>query len=106
MVKVLDKASPKLALACCKGEHIQEIKLELCRATGDKQVYMVYKLTDSIVSSVQSHGSAGGSEPLPLEDVTFNFGKIEWTYTATDQKTGKAKGDVKANWDTVANKGG
>jgi type VI secretion system secreted protein Hcp len=105
IVHTLDKASPKLSLACCKGEHINEIKVELCRATGDKQKYMEYKMTDVIVSSVRPAGNAQGSENLPLEEVSFNYGKIEWTYTATDHKTGKPAGDVKANWDLVANKG-
>ena len=57
IVKSLDKASPKLALACCKGEHINEVIIELCRSGGDKQKYMEYKLTDVIVSSVRPGGS-------------------------------------------------
>jgi type VI secretion system secreted protein Hcp len=105
VVKSLDKASPKLFIACCKGEHISEVKLELCRATGDKSKYMEYKMTDVLVSSVRKGGSAQGGEGLPLEEVAFNFGKIDWTYTATDHKTGKPSGDVKAHWDLVSNKG-
>lgn len=105
--KTIDKASPKLFLSCCKGEHIPEIKLELCRATGDKQKYMEYKLTDVIVSSVRPSGEgATDAKPLPLESVSFNYSKIELVYTETDHKTGKPKGDVKANWDLSVNKGG
>ena len=106
VVKTLDKASPKLFFACCKGEHIKDVKLELCRATGDKQKYMEYNMLDVLVSSVRPGGSAQGGEPLPLEEVSFNYGKIEWVYTETDHKTGKPKGDVKTNWDLTANKGG
>jgi type VI secretion system secreted protein Hcp len=106
IVKTLDKASPKLALACCKGDHIKTINIELCRATGDKQKYMEYVLSDAIVSSVRPGGSAQGGETLPLEEVSFNFGKIEWIYTVTDHKTGKASGDVKTHWDLTTNKGG
>ena len=105
IVKQLDKASPKLFLACCKGEHIPEVKLELCRATGDKSKYMEYKMTDVLISSFRKGAASQGGEGLPMEEVAFNFGKIEWTYTATDHKTGKPSGDVKANWDLVANKG-
>jgi type VI secretion system secreted protein Hcp len=104
--KTLDKASPKLMLACCNGEHISEVVLELCRATGDKQKYMEFKLSDVIVSSVTPSGESKAPENLPLEEVAFNYGKIEWTYTATDHKTGKGAGDVKAHWDATANKGG
>jgi type VI secretion system secreted protein Hcp len=106
IVKTLDKASPKLALACCNGGHIKEITMELCRATGNKQKYMEYKLSDAIVSSVRPGGSAQGGEELPLEEVSFNYGKIEWIYTATDHKTGKPAGDVKAHWSLTENKGG
>jgi len=106
VVKTLDKGSPKLFFACCKGEHIKSVKIELCRATGDKQRYMLYDMADVIISSVRPGGSAQGGESLPLEEVSFNYGKIELTYTETDHQTGKAKGDVKNFWDLVANKGG
>jgi type VI secretion system secreted protein Hcp len=106
IVKTLDKASPKLGLACSNGEHITEVKLELCRATGDKTKYMEYKMSDVMVSGVSPGGNAKGGEVLPLEEVTFSYGKIEWVYTDTDHKTGKPKGDIKAHWDLVTNKGG
>lgn len=105
VVKVLDKASPKLNLYCCTGKHIGTVKMELCRATGDKQKYMEYTMNDVIVSSVRPGGSAQGGEALPLEEVAFNYGKIEWVYTETDHKTGASKGDVKSNWSVVENKG-
>jgi len=106
VVKALDKASPKLALSCCNGTHIKEVKVELCRATGDKQKYMEYKMSDVIVSGVRPSGSAKGGEALPLEEASFGYGKIEWVYTETDHQTGKPKGDVKANWSVATNKGG
>jgi type VI secretion system secreted protein Hcp len=107
VVKTLDKASPKLALFCCNGKHIPKITMHLCRAAEDKQKYMEYVLTDVIVSSVRPGGSAQNAETtLPLEQVSFNYGKIEWVYTETDHKTGKPKGDVKTHWDLTANKGG
>jgi type VI secretion system secreted protein Hcp len=106
VVKTLDKASPKLALYCCNGTHIKEVTVELCRAGGDKQKYMEYKMSDVIVTSARPGGSAGSGEALPLEEVTFNYGKIDWTYTETDHKTGQPKGDVATNWDLTVNKGG
>jgi type VI secretion system secreted protein Hcp len=103
IVKALDKASPKLALACADGTHIKEITLELCRAGGDKLKYMEYKLGDAIVSSVRPGGSAGGSETLPLEEVSFNYGKIEWTYTQQKRADGSGGGNVAAGWDLEKN---
>ena len=105
VVKALDKASPKLALFCCSGKHIDKVTIELCRATGDKQKYMEYAMENVVISSVRPGGSAQGGDSLPLEEVTFNYGKIEWVYTETDHATGKKKGDVKASWDLTTNKG-
>jgi len=105
IVKTLDKASPLLALHCCNGKHIPKITLELCRATGDKQLYMKYEFTDTIISSVRPGGSSKGGEVLPLEEVAFCYSKIEWTYTETG-KGGGAKGNVKTHWDLTTNKGG
>ena len=105
IVKSVDKASPKLFLHCCNGKHIPDVTLELCRATGDKQPYLEYKMTDVMISSYRPGGASHGGESLPMEEVSFNYAKIEFKYTATDQKTGKSAGDVKANWDQVANKG-
>ena len=105
IVKTVDKATPKLALACCDGTHIESIKVELCRAGGDKQKYMEYVMNDVIVASARPGGSSEG-EALPTEEVCFNYGKIEWVYTETDHKTGRPKGDVKAHWDLTENRGG
>ena len=106
VVHMLDKASPKLALFCCQGKHMPTVTVELCRATGDKTKYMEYKMTDVIVSSVRPSGSAKSDEVIPIEEVGFNYGKIEWTYTETDHKTGKPGGAVPTFWSTIENQGG
>jgi type VI secretion system secreted protein Hcp len=103
IVKALDKASPKLAVACADGTHISEVVLELCRAGGDKLKYMEYKLSDCIVSSVRPGGSAQGGETLPLEEVSFNYGKIEWIYTQQKRADGTGGGNVAAGWDLEKN---
>ncbi len=98
----VSKASPKLFLACATGEHLKTVTL-LCRRAGKEQVeYMNVKLSDAIVSSFQSGASAGSNE-LPIEQVAFNFAKIEIEYK--EQKAdGTAGGAVKAGWDLKANK--
>jgi type VI secretion system secreted protein Hcp len=101
VVKSIDKASPLLALACCKGDHVDDVTVELCRAGGDKQKYMEYKLVDVLVASVRPGGSSKG-EGLPLEEVAFRFGKINWTYIPLDDK-GQPQGQVPAGWDLEGN---
>jgi type VI secretion system secreted protein Hcp len=102
----LDAASPKLFLACANGEHIADATLELCRATGDKQVYMQYKMTDVVITSIKPGGDSKGDDMLPIEEVSMNYSKLECVYTKTDTKTGKPAGDIKTFWDRAINKGG
>ncbi len=99
ITKELDKASPKLALACADGTHIDNIVLEVCRAGGDKVKFMEYKLTNCIICEVSHHGANG----IPLEIVSINFGKIEWSYTQQKRTGGGAAGQVSAGWDLEKN---
>ena len=105
MVKTIDKATPKLYLYCSNGQHIPSVKFELCRAGGDKETYMEYEMTDVIVSSVSTETTVQGGEALPIEEVSFRYGKIVWTYTEFDD-TGKAKGQVESFFDVFTNTGG
>ena len=101
VVKSLDKSSPKLALYCCQGQHIPSVRVELCRASGDRQKFMEYLMEDVIVTSVQTSGDALSGEAVPVEEVSFRYGKITWTYTEFDPVTGKAKGDVSSEWNCI-----
>ena len=103
-VKALDKSSPKLGLACADGTHIKEIKLELCRAGGDKVKYYEVKLSECIISSYRPGGSAQGGETLPLEEIGVDYGKVEWTYTQQKRGDGSGGGQVAGGWDLTKNK--
>ncbi len=96
ITKALDKASPKLNLHCANGEHFPSVTLELCRAGGDKQPYMQYKFTNVSVSSVHVGGSGKG-EQLPVEEISLNYGQIEWSYTKLGMD-GKPSGNVATKW--------
>ena len=104
IVKALDKASPKLAEACCGGDHIKNVTLSLNRAGGDKLQYMEYKLSDAMITSVSPGGAAQGSETLPLEEVSFVYAKIEWKYTQQKRSDGAGGGQVATGWDVEANR--
>jgi type VI secretion system secreted protein Hcp len=98
----VSKASPKLFLACATGEHLKSVTL-ICRRAGKEQVeYMNVKLSDVLVSAYTAGASAHSNE-LPVDQVAFNFSKIEVEYK--EQKAdGTAGGAVKAGWDVKANK--
>ena len=99
ITKQIDKASPKLAVACADGTHISSIVVELCRSGTDKVKFMEYKMTNCIISGTSI---TGGGE-FPTENVTIDFGKIEWSYTQQKRKGGGAAGNVASGWDLEKN---
>jgi type VI secretion system secreted protein Hcp len=96
------KASPKLMLACATGEHIKDGTL-VCRKAGtDQQEFMTIKMSDLLVSSYQTGGSANGGV-VPMDQVSLNYSKIEFEYK--EQKPdGSLGGAIKAGYDLKANK--
>lgn len=104
VVKLTDKASAKLFLACCAGEHLADVTLEFCKAGGDKEKYLEIKLTDVVVANYRPGGNSQSAELVPLEEVGFRFGTFKLNYTQMDNKTGKSKGNVNAGWDLTKNK--
>lgn len=97
--KLLDKASPKLALACAAGSHIDTVTVDLCRAGGDKVRFMQYTFSNCIISSFTTSSDGG----FPEDDVAFNFGKIQWCYTLQNRAGGWAAGNVATAWSLEKN---
>lgn len=98
----VNKASPKLLQACASGQHIKSATLTCRKAGKDQQEYLVIKFTDLLVSSYQT-GASSGSEELPMDQISINFGKIEYEYK--EQKAdGTLAGAIKAGWDLKQNK--
>ena len=113
VTKHIDKASAKLHELCATGKHIATVTLQLNRAGGDKLQYMEVKMEQVIISAVQATGMAangtgttGTNAPdnLPVETVSFNFGKVKWTYTQQKRADGSGGGNVTGGWDLTANK--
>ena len=99
IVKALDKASTKIYEACCKGQHIATVAIELCHTGGAK--YLEIKLNEVIISGVDSSGNATGADSFPCETVSFNFAKITWSYTQQARADGSAGGNVTGSWDLL-----
>ncbi len=104
ITKLLDKASPTLALLCCQGKHIPTIKVQLCRAMGEKTPFMLYTLSDCVLATVAVNGS-GGTDQIPAESISVRYGSIKWEYTPTDPTGGgKTGASVQAGWSVLENK--
>src|SRR5215204_4225548 len=101
-VMLMNNASATLAQCCANGRHIASAELN-CRKAGDSpQVFLKIKLTDVLVSSYQTGGSAHG-EVVPTDQISLNFAKIEFDYKM-QTKTGALGPGAKAGWDVKANK--
>ena len=101
-VMKVNKASPKLMLACASGEHIKKAVLTCRKAGTDQQEFLKITMSDILVSSYQTGGSAG-SDLVPTDQISLNFSKIEFEYK--EQKPdGTLGGAVSAGYDLKANK--
>ena len=100
--KLTDTSSPKLALACCTGEHIKSAAIEFSQSTGDRLVWMSYKFTDVMVSGFNISGAPSGVD-RPQESVSISFSKWEQKYQPTDNK-GALGGAIPAGYDLKLNK--
>lgn len=96
----VSKASPKLFLACASGQHLKEATLTVRKAGGEQAEFLVYKLSDCIVSTYQEGADNGGD--VPLDAFSLNFAKVEVSYKEQDLKGGLGTETV-AGWDLKAN---
>ena len=102
IVKYVDKSSPKLLDALTSGTMIGMVQLDFTRvgAGGGSVTYLVYELQDVQITSY--HVSMSSGDPLPVEEISFNYGKITVTYTEIDEM-GQAEGDVE--WSYIVTRG-
>jgi type VI secretion system secreted protein Hcp len=95
-------ASVKLFVAMSTGEHLPSAILTCRKAGKDQQEFLVITLTDTMVSSYQTGGSAGSSI-IPSEQISLGYAKIEIKYK--EQKPdGTLGGEVVGGWDLKTNK--
>lgn len=91
-----NKASPLLLLAAASGQHLKSAVLTARRAGKAGLEFLVYKLSDLLVSSYETAGST--DEPAPIDQISFNFGRIEVEYRPQNAN-GTAGTKVSAGWD-------
>ena len=98
--KWVDKATPKLALACCSGKHFKDATL-VVRKAGEKPVeYLKIKMDTVFISSISTGGSGG--EDRITENVTLNFSKVVLVYIPQDDK-GAPGTPIPMTWDIATN---
>jgi type VI secretion system secreted protein Hcp len=100
LTKHIDKATPTLMKMCCNGKHIKEALLVTRKAGEQALDYLKIKMSDCLVTSVNTGGS-GGEDRLK-ESVTLNFAKMEVGYTP-QKPDGSGDAEITINWNIEKN---
>lgn len=86
----MNKASPKLMLACATGQLIPKAEFTARKADGTQDPYLKWKFSDLVISSYQTGGAAGDGT-IPTDSFDLSFSKIEVEYKPqTDKGLGAA----------------
>jgi type VI secretion system secreted protein Hcp len=78
----VDKSSNALMDHCATGKHIPDALLSVRKAGGKQHDYLTIKLTDLLITSVQTSASS----EIPTESVSINYAKVEFDYKIQDEK--------------------
>jgi type VI secretion system secreted protein Hcp len=100
LVMKMSKASPLLLLACATGQHLKQAILTARKAGKAQLEFLVFKFTDVLVTSYHTGGSA---DVEPVDQVAFNFARIEVEYRP-QKADGSLDTPVKAGWDVKGNR--
>lgn len=93
-----DKASPKLAEKCLKGEIIPKLEIEMTATYGGaRATYLKYELKNVMVTSFQVNASGNDEAGPPTVVIGNNFEEIKVTYTEYDSE-GNRRGNVEYQW--------
>lgn len=102
ITKRMDISSPYLNKNCCLGKHLDKAVIEVCKSTGqNKEVFAKYTFENVVISSVNIGGGQG--QEMPVETVSFTFGKVKWEYNHLGNTTGKKVASAAATHDLVQN---
>lgn len=96
--KLIDKATPKLFEAACKGTHIPTVVIDWVRASGDAPIkYLEVTLNEVVITGILHNSDPRGEQQFPTEVVKMTFGAMQKTYTQ-QKADGKSGGNVAAKW--------
>ncbi|MEA2476307.1 MAG: type secretion system secreted protein Hcp [Actinomycetota bacterium] len=110
--KVLDKSTPLLMLACASGQHIKKATLTARKQNNDAGFEFLHvQFTEILISSyadktppiegTDANGQPVPSENEPVESLSFNFAKIQWSYSY--QNADGTASTVSFGWDLKKN---
>jgi type VI secretion system secreted protein Hcp len=95
ILKQIDKASPKLAEAVCKGKVFPTVQIHVAGSYDlGSETYYAYEFKNVQIVGYHVDGS---TQERPTEEVAFNFEEIKVTYSEFDDR-GRPMGNVEYSW--------
>ncbi|MEZ4649553.1 MAG: type VI secretion system tube protein Hcp [Candidatus Eisenbacteria bacterium] len=102
VTKYIDKSSPVLMQMCSDGSQMPLAKLTIRKAGGKNPLeYLIISMKDVIITACSTGGSSG--EDRLTENVTLNFAKVKFEYTAQKQDGSADGGAIPMIWDIPGN---
>ena len=98
----INKASPELMIGCATGKVFTKAVLTCRKAGGKQEEFFKVTMSDLLVSSFQTGGSAHG-DVIPIDQISLNFSKIEYEYSP-QKADGTLDSPIKVGYDLKANK--
>ncbi len=100
--KTTDKASPKLFLACCKGNYVPTARIEVTELVGGREEpVQAYELENVLITSYQV---SGDGSVVPSDSFSINYTKI--LYRQFFRLPDGSFDSAVATWDVRRNTGG
>ena len=103
-VMQVNKASPKLMLACATGDPVTTAVLTCRKAGAGQQDYLIITLEDGLISSYQTGGSSG--QVIPTDQFSINYSKIHIEYKTQNPDSGAMESAGDATYDLRKTKAG
>lgn len=100
--KLIDLASPLLLSFSATGKHISDGTLTTRKAGKGAAEFLLFKMTDVIVTSVNVAVSKDGAQPT-AESISLSFRKVEFDYRPT-KPDGSLGPEKSFKWDVTAAK--
>ena len=82
VTKNIDKASPKLHVACASGERMPEVRVEIRPVGSQRQDLLVIKMRNVVITRVNEQPARPGTPAT--EAVTFRCESLEWESRPTE----------------------
>ena len=103
LVKELDRASPRLALAAAQGSLLRDARIEWVRLAPTKVMLARLDLRQVVVRRLSSAGTTIGARPL--ERVSLGFGHVRFAVVELDVVRGVPRFQHTMEWDLGQGRG-